>query len=360
MRFAAPAAIGLISIGGIITLALLYGSWTVTPTATAGMIVFFLIFVNGYRFNYWGLRLNGIPMSRIFSRLRQSSTKKHYWSATFQHNAFTRILRTIVLSLAFIAFIGFIDFAASIVDSGTISAKAIYLIALAVAFPFTFIVLGLLRLAEKFNDVTKLFDLPGNKISLYLRSFDDDLGLDRHLPKNAVTQTPAVQFEASILGPLSVVGSVVAIGAPTDAMPRLGASRLYCGDRDWKEVVGHLMNEATFRVIVAGDKYWLSWEFNELVRRHDLQNVVVVIPPGSKEEKLVRWMALVSQVENEAFHDKLLKVWGEDVVCMAFKSESELAVVVNRTNAIDIGSLYSNAMTAAAAHLSGQTQLIHQ
>jgi hypothetical protein len=79
---------------------------------------------------------------------------------------------------------------------------------------------------------------------LYLRAFEEDTSTD--------TTPLGMTYEGLLVSVLEEAGKVVAIGRPREAQaPWFGATRIYVGDRDWKDEVIALMKKAQIVVIQA-------------------------------------------------------------------------------------------------------------
>lgn len=65
---------------------------------------------------------------------------------------------------------------------------------------------------------------------------------------------------------LRTVGKAVAIGRPSEALPHLGASRLYLGDTDWQQRVAARVRTASLGVVRTGIGDGLRWEVEHVMR----------------------------------------------------------------------------------------------
>ena len=103
---------------------------------------------------------------------------------------------------------------------------------------------------------------PDCTIVLYLRSFQVD------------NQTP----EQQIANAFSKVGKVVAIGHPGEALPKLGAFRIYVRGRDWQDVVADLMGRAKGVILQAGQTEGLRWELEKVLRHVSPHQLALFLP----------------------------------------------------------------------------------
>jgi hypothetical protein len=84
------------------------------------------------------------------------------------------------------------------------------------------------------------------------------------------------------------LGPVVAIGSPTDPLPPLGVSRMYCSGETWQETVDGLMQESA-RIVIAIDSSaaigpegvptGLAWEITRLRDKGVLDKTTFLWPP---------------------------------------------------------------------------------
>jgi hypothetical protein len=96
----------------------------------------------------------------------------------------------------------------------------------------------------------------------------------------------APSFEELLADEFQIVGPPIIVGAPGERLPRLGASRAYFADKEWKESVGRLIEEAAIVVILIGDTESLFWELRTAVSRRTWNSVMLIVPSVSKKKKL--------------------------------------------------------------------------
>lgn len=92
---------------------------------------------------------------------------------------------------------------------------------------------------------------------LLIRSF----GHDSSTPFAGYNE--GMTFEMVLMAHLERVGCLVAIGRPGEALPPVGAVRLYCRDEEWQEQVKRLMAKASLIVIIMGDTHSVLWEVEQ-------------------------------------------------------------------------------------------------
>jgi len=128
----------------------------------------------------------------------------------------------------------------------------------------------LLRRGWKYDatPAEKLLERDRRPPVVYIRSFKDDdkimLGssrVRRLLTPLAFTAAITPEQELAII--MNRAGPVVAIGRPGEALPELGAARLYVGDDQWRDKITDLMKRARLVVIRGGATANLWWEIDQ-------------------------------------------------------------------------------------------------
>jgi TM2 domain-containing membrane protein YozV len=118
---------------------------------------------------------------------------------------------------------------------------------------------------------------------VYLRSFEADNEILLR-PKGFWNRAALVCFdymatfspEQELAEFLQHVGPVIAIGRPGEALPELGAARLYVSDDDWKAKVADMMTRSRLLIIRTGDTRNLRWEIEEAMARVPRRQILFV------------------------------------------------------------------------------------
>ncbi len=115
---------------------------------------------------------------------------------------------------------------------------------------------------------------------LLLRSFkDDELRVGRRFRTLPWSVDYYIRFEQAVAGRLSHVGPVIAVSAPGEELPQLGAARAKLEDGEWQEKVAAWMSESAITVMIAGTTEWIRWELNQAIEQSHLDRLLIVIPP---------------------------------------------------------------------------------
>ncbi|GLZ49611.1 hypothetical protein Acsp06_57960 [Actinomycetospora sp. NBRC 106375] len=157
--------------------------------------------------------------------------------------------------------------------------------------PFVVIALGALALFRGRQLVARAINstefAPGHPTVLYLRGFDADV-----TPRRA-TLTAAAQFlslvsmlarlmeswateEEQLADALMPIGTLVAVGNPTEPLPLPGARRVYVGD-DWQRAVVSLMRASRLTVIRPGRSPGVVWELECASRVVPPERLVILV-----------------------------------------------------------------------------------
>ena len=126
------------------------------------------------------------------------------------------------------------------------------------------------RLAQP--TVDELLDRDTRAHVLYLRSFGIDARL-RQVPGGFLQRGTE---EEQLVRALNRIGPVVAVGRPGEALPELGAARLYLEDSAWQREVMRLMDDAALVVLLLGPSGGLRWELQTVLERLEPQRLVIL------------------------------------------------------------------------------------
>ena len=123
--------------------------------------------------------------------------------------------------------------------------------------------------------VEDLFATDARMPIVFLRSFADDEKMG-----NQGLDSSLIDFslESSLGGHFSRLGPFVAVGAPRDKLPHLGAARAELSDDQWQGTVLGWMDRAQIIVLMAGVTHWVNWELQTIVGRGHAGKLIVVFP----------------------------------------------------------------------------------
>ena len=106
-----------------------------------------------------------------------------------------------------------------------------------------------------------------------LRSFEAERAVASGLP-------PFRQrIEEVVISAIRPFGPAIAIGAPEDNLPELGAARAYVpGDNEWTHVALDWIKSARLIVMIAGRTPGLMWELERIIEHGLLSKTVIIFP----------------------------------------------------------------------------------
>ena len=106
------------------------------------------------------------------------------------------------------------------------------------------------------------------------------------------------RLEENLAKIVAPIGPFVAIGAPNDPLPQLGAARAYFTNDAWQSAVIELVDRAQLIVTVAGPTRGIRWEFDTILRRNAWPKLLVLMPPSTQEDNAARWGNIVAELHD--------------------------------------------------------------
>lgn len=135
-------------------------------------------------------------------------------------------------------------------------------------------------------------DLPAGSYVLYLRPFEDDsagTALERHASPAAPSGAIGLALsgrtvEEHLADAFRPAGRLVAVGAPGEPRPHVGAVRMYLRKGDWHDPVRQLMLRSRMTVLTLGESPGTMWELIQAMKLLPPQRLLLIIPPMTPEE----------------------------------------------------------------------------
>ena len=127
----------------------------------------------------------------------------------------------------------------------------------------------------------------GERVVLFLRSFSDDSGFGRTQASRVgrwvvwpppVTPVDLRTEEEQVSRGLAPFGRMVALGKPSERLPRSGAERSYVPDEQWQSEVLAALASADLALLMVGPGESLRWEVEQAVRRDEPARLVLAVP----------------------------------------------------------------------------------
>lgn len=150
-----------------------------------------------------------------------------------------------------------------------------------------------------------------NEHSVFLRSFakDQEVAWHSFAPRwlywgtGSGNKTPEDLFAKHFE---QLVGPLVALGDPTDRIPRLGARRIYLRSTHWQSSIEALVSRARMVVIFASASTGMNWELS-YIREHCRPAAILVLTPpkvvfwrvalGRRAKAREEWNAIITAFE---------------------------------------------------------------
>jgi hypothetical protein len=117
---------------------------------------------------------------------------------------------------------------------------------------------------------------------LYLRSFVEDRVASQRLTLGTRSQ------EEQMVRVLRRIGPVIAVGAPGEQLPILGAAREYLSDDDWQQWVVTMMVKSSLIVFRPGASSAFWWEVAAAAEHVSPQRIAFLLPQDPATYELVR------------------------------------------------------------------------
>jgi hypothetical protein len=137
------------------------------------------------------------------------------------------------------------------------------------------------KIFPNFEAVERYVSQRGEPLFVFLREFNSDKETD------SSDQDPLTGFyvtaEEKIANHFRGYGAMVAIGRPGERLPAGGSFRIYVDDNHWRSVVGNLIDRADLVLLRCGDTPGVSWELEQMVARHKLDQLVLISSKDSKK-----------------------------------------------------------------------------
>ena len=137
------------------------------------------------------------------------------------------------------------------------------------------------------------------------------------------------RLEESLSAIVAPIGPFVAVGAPGEPLPELGAARAYFTDDTWQNEVIEWMNMAQLIVAVAGPTHSLRWEFDTILSRNAWAKLVILMPPSTADDNTAAWGNLVAALRDRPWHDAVAGLNQAEVVVMRLLEDGSLSVVTS-------------------------------
>jgi len=171
-----------------------------------------------------------------------------------------------------------------------------------------------------------------------LRSFADEEKLNYVQAARAFFD---FSLESRLASDFAAVGPFIAVGAPHDTLPHLGAIRAQLSDTEWQGSVTKWMDEAAIVVLMAGTTHWIVWELKKVIDLGHVGKLVLLFPEITTRRKWFRRikgssaderLAMVRQQFQGTVWSQALEVLpvSRRIRSMSFEPDGRVVVVTSR------------------------------
>jgi hypothetical protein len=187
---------------------------------------------------------------------------------------------------------------------------------------------------------------------LLLRSFRDDRLLAwQRMRTFSMAFDRRKRFEQALARTLQQLGPLVAVGAPDERVPQLGAARSYLLDAEWQDRVLAWMNDSLAIIMIAGSTDWIRWELHRAVERHLEHNLMILLPPDRASPRAApgagrdaRWQNVCAALADTAWSPALAAVDVEHLLLCRLKPDGRVWAM---TSGSDLAQDYQLAIILA-------------
>ena len=154
---------------------------------------------------------------------------------------------------------------------------------------------------------------------------------------------------------LGDAGPFIAVGDPREAQPELGAFAAYVDEENWRGYVRVWLCDARFVVLIAGLSENLAWQLAAAAELGVLHKVILLMPPGTDQERAARWRHVMESLPEAARRDVAGGGAARNVLAVLFDADGpDFAITGARTTERD----YDLAMRIGQGLLLGAEPVI--
>ena len=197
---------------------------------------------------------------------------------------------------------------------------------------------------------------------LLLRSFPDDQASLRPVGLLAFLQLRRRRLEEAVAQEVSALGPFIAVGAPGERLPELGAYRAYPTDGEWQAAVLDWINRSRAVLLVAGTTPWVAWELRALRKAAALPKLLLLLPPGKAEDRDARWRIVGDCLRDSRWGPELAHADPTRAIALCFRPDGGIVVIAGSTEterdcrlAVRVG-LYAMLAPHPSRHPIGQDE----
>ncbi len=183
----------------------------------------------------------------------------------------------------------------------------------------------------------ELREADDRKPVLLLRSFKDDtLIVLKRFKRWLWRYDRGIRFEQAIANRFSQIGPLIAVSAPGESVPELGAARKPLDEAEWKQQVMGWMNEAALIPMIAGPTEWIRWELNQIITKNHVDRLFILL----SSKRLThhpplwdRWSNVIDCFAGTPWYAALEKLDPEQTLLVSFAPEGRVFAVTSEAGA---------------------------
>lgn len=116
---------------------------------------------------------------------------------------------------------------------------------------------------------------------LLLRSFIDDEKINWNRSDVTFFDT---SLESRLVSQFSLIGPFIAVGAPAEGVPVIGAARAKLSDDEWQDWVRKRIDQSALILMMSGITRWVDWELQQIIARGAVNKLIICFPPMKKRD----------------------------------------------------------------------------
>ena len=183
----------------------------------------------------------------------------------------------------------------------------------------------------------ELREADDRKPVLLLRSFKDDtLIVLKHFKRWLWRYDRGIRFEQAIANRFSQIGPLIAVSAPGETVPELGAARKPLDEAEWQQQVMGWMNEASLIPMIAGPTEWIRWELNQILTKNHIDRLFILLSSNRLTHHpplLKRWENVLGCFAGTPWWPALDRIDPEQTLLVSFGPEGRVFAVTSETGA---------------------------
>jgi TPR repeat protein len=170
---------------------------------------------------------------------------------------------------------------------------------------FFFLVMAIPTFQPSANTVLKA---DNRKPVLLMRSFIDDERPE--LLKSSLSSFFDPSLESRLTSHFAHYGPFIAVGAPSERIPVIGASRIRLFDYEWQDQVIRWIDGSVVILMMAGITDWVQWEMKQVIEHNAIGRLIICFPPVKKRKWSEKSLRKFS-VNMQARLDRLQRAFAE-------------------------------------------------